>query len=186
MLIKLWLCSQTQGFWLRNQPLFMTFDSQSMSEHPRLNCHIRTIKLSHLPCVYMCLLYIFTQGYPKFRSQLLHSSISTTDKSLLARTSSSPALWNCLVTQRQLLPWANEHGVRCPLNKLQMPSKETCSAPVFVATGSCLPGLRLTFSLVTIKSLVKDNTWKELEWPRRPGSQGETIWANVQCIQCLL
>lgn len=63
---------------------------------------------------------------------------------LLAQTLDSVALWNCLVTQRQLLPRANERGVRCPLNKLRMPpSKETCSAPVFVAAGSCLPGLSL-------------------------------------------
>ncbi len=89
-------------------------------------------------------------------------SISTTDKSPLAQTLGSPALWNCLVTQRLLLPRANEHRVRCPLNKLRMPpSKETCSAPVFVATGSCLPGLSLKF-------LVKDYMWKKLEWLRRP------------------
>lgn len=105
----------------------------------------------------------------------------------LVQNLGSLALWNCLVTQRQLLPWANERGVRCPLNKPRMPpSKETCSAPVFVAAGSCLPGIRLKFSLVTIKFLVKDYTWKELERPRRPGSQNETIQAEVQwtCSNC--
>lgn len=57
--------------------------------------------------------------------------------------------------------------MRCPLNKLRTPpSKETCSAPVFVATGSCLLGPSLKFSLVTIKFLVKDYTWKELERPK--------------------
>lgn len=151
----------------------MTFDSQSLSEHPRPNCHIRTIKLCHI-CLGMksnfkasstfLLRVIINSDHSNF------ISISTADKSPLAQTLGSPALWNCLVTQRQLLPWANEHGVRCPLNKLQMPpSKETCSAPVSVATGSCLPGPSLKISLVTIKFLVKDYMWKELEWPRRPG-----------------
>lgn len=53
-------------------------------------------------------------------------------------------------------------------------------------TWSCLPGIRLKFSLVTIKFLVKDYTWKELEEPRRPGSQNETIEAEVQwtCSNC--
>lgn len=89
-------------------------------------------------------------------------SISTTDKSPLAQTLGSPALQNCLVTQRLLLPRANERRVRCPLNKLRMPpSKETCSAPVSAATGSCLPGLSLKF-------LVKDYMWKELERLRGP------------------
>lgn len=83
---------------------------------------------------------------------------------LLVRSTVALALWDFLVRQRQLLPRANECGVRCPLNKPPVPpSKETRGAPVSVPTGCCLPGIRLKFSLVTIKFLVKDCMWKELE-----------------------
>lgn len=70
----------------------------------------------------------------------------------LVRSSASLALWEFLVRRRQVLPRANQGGVRCPLNKPPMPpSKEARSVPVSAPTGCCLPGIRLTFSLVTIK-----------------------------------
>lgn len=65
-------------------------------------------------------------------------------------------------------------------------SKETHSAPVFEAPESCLPGIRLKFSLVAVKFLVKDDTWKELEKPRGPGLRMKLTVYKLQRTEYVL
>lgn len=119
------------------------------------NCHIRAEKL----------IFFFTPTASSL-TQITFTCylVLPVTNPPLVRSSVSLALLDFLVRQRQLLPRANECGVRCPLNKPPVPpSKETHGAPVSVPAGCCLPGIRLKFSLVTIKFLVKDCMWKELE-----------------------
>lgn len=145
------------------------------SQSTDTNCHIRTTKLrlpgyevkSQSGCVFLPGV-IINSDHTNF------ISISTADKSPLAQTLGSPALWNCLVTQRQLLPRANEHGVRCPLNKPPMPpSKETRGAPVFRGHRELSARTKFKiFSCYHKLSGKNDYMWKELGWPRRPGVSG--------------
>lgn len=119
------------------------------------NCHIRAEKL----------IFFFTPTASSLTQITFTCYLVLPMTNLpLVQSSVSLALWDFLVRQRQLLPRANECGVRCPLDKPPVPpSKETRGAPVSVPAGCCLPGIRLKFSLVTIKFLVKDCMWKELE-----------------------
>lgn len=101
----------------------------------------------------------------------------------LVRRSASSALWEFLVRRRQVLPRANQGGVRCPLNKPPMPpSKEARSVPVSAPTGCCLPGIRLKISLVTIKFLVKGLHVEGVRETEDRALGTETRRANVQCI----
>lgn len=101
----------------------------------------------------------------------------------LVRSSASSALWEFLVRRRQVLPGANQGGVRCPLNKPPMPpSKEACSVPLSAPTGCCLPGIRLKISLVTIKFLVKGLHVEGVRETEDRALGTETRCANVRCI----
>lgn len=101
----------------------------------------------------------------------------------LLQSSASLALWEFHVRRRQVLPGANQGGVRCPLNKPPMPpSKEARSVPVSAPTGCCLPGIRLKISLVTIKFLVKGLHVEGVRETEDRALGTETRCANVQCM----
>lgn len=99
----------------------------------------------------------------------------------LVQSSASLALWEFLVRRRQVLPGANQGGVRCPVNKPPMPpSKEARSVPVSAPTGCCLPGIHLKISLVTIKVLVKGLHVEGVRGTEDWTLGTETRCANVQ------